>query len=75
MEKIKQVFHNIGRDDINENMSNIYSNGDIDSFTIFDIVSEIENVCGVELPADALEPENFESFATIKAMVEKVKNS
>lgn len=72
MEKIKQVFHNIGRDDINENMSNIYSNGDIDSFTIIDIVSEIENVYGVELPADALEPENFESFAAIKAMVEKV---
>ncbi|CAM2984426.1 phosphopantetheine-binding protein [Helicobacter burdigaliensis] len=75
MQEIKQFFENIGKDSIDENMDNLVKNGFIDSLDIMNLVAEIEQFYQTTLDFDDIVPENFESFKTIKKMIElSVKN-
>ena len=46
----------------------------IDSFDIITLVAEIDDRIGVAIPAEELIPENFNSYATLKALVEKLED-
>jgi len=46
----------------------------IDSFDIITLVAEIDDRMGIAIPAEELIPENFNSYATLKALVEKLED-
>lgn len=71
MQKIKQFFINIDRADIDENMENLLSEDIIDSMDIMSLVAEIEKFYKKPLKAEFIKAENFESFQTIKNMLEQ----
>ena len=78
MQQIKIFFKNIEREDLNENMINLVSDGLIDSLDIMALVGEIEKFHQKPLKAEFITSENFESFAAISAMLKKAmgdKNS
>ncbi|TKX34353.1 acyl carrier protein [Campylobacter taeniopygiae] len=70
MKEIKQFFINIGRADVDENMEELISEDIIDSVDMMALVSEIEKHYKKTLKAKFITPENFESFASIKQMLE-----
>ncbi|EJC3018877.1 acyl carrier protein [Campylobacter coli] len=71
LELIKQFFINIDRSDIDENMENLLSEDIIDSMDIMSLVAEIEKYHKKPLKAEFIKAENFESFQTIKNMLEQ----
>jgi len=44
----------------------------IDSYDIIFLVGEIADKLDVEIPADELTPENFNSYASLNALVERL---
>ena len=46
----------------------------IDSFDIITLVAEIDDRMGIAIPAEELIPENFNSYATLKALVERLED-
>lgn len=70
MKKIKELFKAIGKGDISENQDNLLSSGVIDSLDIMSLINEIEQKYGL-LDVKFIEAENFESFASLKAMIDK----
>ncbi|OEW12618.1 acyl carrier protein [Campylobacter sp. BCW_6876] len=71
VELVKQFFINIDRADIDENMENLLSEDIIDSMDIMSLVAEIEKFYKKPLKAEFIKAENFESFRTIKNMIEQ----
>ncbi|HEB7547477.1 TPA: acyl carrier protein [Campylobacter coli] len=71
LELIKQFFINIDRSDIDKNMENLLSEDIIDSMDIMSLVAEIEKYYKKPLKAEFIKAENFESFQTIKNMLEQ----
>ena len=71
MTKIKELFKAIEREDIDESMQNLLSDGHIDSLDIMALVAAIEKQYKKPLQAKFIEAENFESFKAIKAMLQK----
>ncbi len=71
MNEIKELFAKIERDDITPQMNNLVSDGVIDSLDIMALVTEIEKIYKKPLRAEFIEAENFESFESIKKMIEK----
>ncbi|KAA6229102.1 phosphopantetheine-binding protein [Campylobacter sp. LR286c] len=71
MQLIKEFFKEIQRDDIDENATNLLSEGIIDSLDIMGLVNVIEKHFKKPLKAEFIEANNFESFQSIKAMIEK----
>ena len=46
----------------------------IDSFDIITLVAEIDDRMGVAIPAEELIPENFNSYAALRALVERLED-
>lgn len=46
----------------------------IDSFDIITLVAEIDDRMGIAIPAEELIPENFNSYATLKMLIEKLED-
>lgn len=53
---------------------NLISNGTIDSFEVVNIVMELEEAFDIEIDAEDVVAENFETVDRITAMVEKYVN-
>lgn len=49
--------------------------GILDSFDIVSIVAEIDDIFGVEIPAEALTPENFNSARALYALIRQLEES
>jgi len=45
----------------------------IDSFDVITLVAEINDRMDVSIPPEEIIPENFNSYATLKALVEKLE--
>ncbi len=71
MKEVKQFFINIGKDHISEFDIDLFSSGKIDSLDIMNLVGEIEKFYQIVLDFDNLIPENFESFDSIKKLIDK----
>ncbi len=71
MDDIKQLFLNIERTDLDESMQNLVSEDHLDSIDIMALVAEIEKLYKKPLKAEFISSENFESFKSIKKMLEE----
>ena len=71
MQEINQFFINIERSDIDESMENLLSQDLIDSIDIMALVAEIEKYYKKPLKAEFIKAENFESFKSIRKMLDE----
>ena len=46
----------------------------IDSFDIITLIAEIDDRMGVRIPPEELVPENFNSYAAINALIERLED-
>lgn len=71
MKEIKELFNKIGKSDIDESMTNLLSDGIIDSMDIMALVVEIEKLYKKPLKSKFVINENFESFESICKMLDE----
>lgn len=69
MKEIKKIFALIGKPDITEDMKGLVANDIIDSMDILAIISEIQRMHKKPLLAKFITAENFDSFQSIKKMI------
>lgn len=69
--KIRELIYQMAEEKNNviSDSSNLYNEGVMDSFNIITIISQLQSELSVDLPEEALIPENFESVNAICNMV------
>lgn len=72
MQNIKQFFHAIDKDDIDENSKNLISDGLIDSVDVMALVGEIEKSIQKPIDTEFMVAENFEDFESIKNLIDRI---
>lgn len=71
MNEIKEIFKSIGLEDIDENATDLVSDGILDSMDIMAIATAIKKKYQKKLDPSYLEIENFQSFVAIENMIKK----
>jgi acyl carrier protein len=73
MEKLLGILKGIRPDVDFANETALIDDGILDSFDVVSIISEIDNVFGVQIRITELEPENFNSTEAIWNLVQQLK--
>lgn len=73
MDKLLELLKNIRPDVDFENETELIDDGILDSFDVVSIISEIDDVFGVQIRINELEPDNFNSAEAIWSLIEKLK--
>ena len=74
MEKLLELLKNIRPDVDFENETALIDDGFLDSFDVVSIISEIEDVFGVQIRIAELDPENFNSVQSIWDLIQKLQD-
>lgn len=69
MEKLLSILEGIKPDVDFEGKTGLIENGDLDSFDIISLVSELNDEFEIDIPVEAIVPENFDSVETIMQLV------
>lgn len=72
-EEVLNVLKSVREDVDFENETKLIDDGILDSFDIISIVSELNEKFYVEITADELEPDNFNTLEAIVALVESLQ--
>ena len=73
MERLLEILKGVRPDVDFENETALVDDGILDSFDVVSIISELDDAFGVQIRIAELDPENFNSAASIWAMIEKLK--
>ena len=73
METILSILKDLHEDVDFENCTTLIDDEILDSFDIITVITEISNEFDVEIPADRIVPENFNSAAALAALVESLE--
>ncbi len=73
MDKLLEILQGIRPDVDFENETELIDEGILDSFDVVSIISEIDDVFGVQIRINELEPENFNSAEAIWSLIQKLK--
>ena len=73
MDKLLEILKGIRPDVDFENETELIDDGILDSFDVVSIISEIDDVFGVQIRINELEPDNFNSAEAIWALIQKLK--
>ena len=73
MDKLLEILQGIRPDVDFENETELIDEGVLDSFDVVSIISEIDDVFGVQIRINELEPENFNSAEAIWSLIQKLK--
>lgn len=73
MDKLMGILLEINPDIDYEKETALIDAGLLDSFDIVTLVSEIDDVFGVEIPAQALTPENFNSAKALYGLIRRLQ--
>ena len=73
MDKLMRILSELNLDIDFETEDALIDGGMLDSFDIVTLVSEIDDVFGVEIPAESLIPENFNSAKAIFALIRQLQ--
>ena len=69
MDKLMRILSELRSDIDFETEDALIDGGMLDSFDIVTLVAEIDDAFGIEIPAEALIPENFNSAKAIFALI------
>lgn len=72
MEKLLEILNELHPDVNFETVSTLIDDGILDSFDIVTIVAEIDFAFDVQIPAEELIPENFNSAKALYALVQRL---
>ena len=72
MDKLMKILWEINPDIDFETENVLIDGGMLDSFDIVTLVAEIDDAFGIEIPAEALIPENFNSAKAIFALIQRL---
>lgn len=75
MEKLNELLKGIRPDVDFENETALIDDGILDSFDVVSIISEIDDVFGVQIRINELDPENFNSVESIGNLIQKLQNN
>lgn len=70
-EKIIRILQELNEDISCDENVNLLSNGMIDSFDVANLVAELEIAFSIEIDAEDIVPENFDTIAAIMKLIEK----
>lgn len=73
MEQLLELLKGVRPDVDFENETALIDDGILDSFDVVSIISEIDNVYGVQIRINELDPENFNSAEAIWNLVQTLK--
>lgn len=73
MDKLMKILWEINPDIDFETEDALIDGGMLDSFDIVTLVAEIDDAFGIEIPAEALIPENFNSAKAIFALIQQLQ--
>ena len=73
MDKLMRILSELSSDIDFETEDALIDGGMLDSFDIVTLVAEIDDTFGVEIPAEALIPENFNSAKAIFALIQQLQ--
>lgn len=72
-ERVLQILQEVRHDVDFEKETKLIDDGILDSFDIISIVSELNDNFEIEITADELEPENFNTLDAVVALVESLQ--
>jgi len=72
MDKLMNILLEINPDIDFESEDALIDGGMLDSFDIVTLVAELDDAYGVQIPAEALTPENFNSAKAIFALIQRL---
>ena len=73
MDKLMKILWEINPDIDFKTEDALIDGGVLDSFDIVTLVAEIDDAFGIEIPAEALIPENFNSAKAIFALIQQLQ--
>lgn len=73
MEQLLELLKGIRPDVDFENETALIDDGYLDSFDVVSIISEIDDVFGVQIRINELDPENFNSAEAIWTVIQRLK--
>ena len=73
MDKLMRILSELSSDIDFETEDVLIDGGLLDSFDIVTLVAEIDDAFGIEIPAEALIPENFNSAKAIFALIQQLQ--
>jgi len=73
MDKLMEILSELNPTVDFEQEDALIDGGILDSFDIVTLVAEIDDTFGVEIPAEALIPENFNSAAALYALIRQLQ--
>ena len=74
MEQLMKILKELSPEVDFEHEDKLIDNGVLDSFDLVALVGEINEVFGVEVEFEDMEPENFNSAKSMYAMIERLEN-
>ncbi len=74
MEKILEILKSIRSDVDFENADKLIDDEILDSFDIVAVVAELCDAFDITITVDDMEPENFNSVAAMKALVDRLQD-
>jgi len=74
MEQLLEILREINSDVNFEEETSLVTNGILDSFSIVNLVAELNDAYDIEITASDLVVENFDSAAAILALVERLQD-
>lgn len=72
MEKLMQVLEDIKPGFEFAGRTDLVDSGDIDSFDVITLVTELNDAFDVDIPVEAIVPENFNSVEAIKKLIDSL---
>lgn len=72
-EEVLAVLQSVRKDVDFESAVNLIDDGILDSFDIISVVSDLNEKFDIDITADELEPENFNTLDAIVALVESLQ--
>lgn len=73
MEEILKVLQEVKPDFQFEGRTDLATSGDLDSFDIISLVSELNETFDIDIPVEAIVPENFDSLEAIEKLVNSLE--
>ena len=72
MEQVLEILNRLHPDVDFSTVEDLYEEGVLDSLDMVRLVTEIDRVFDVRIPAEELLPENFQNARTIYALIERL---